>query len=271
KITVTYQGKAAHAGSAPWDGINALDAAVGAYVNVSLLRQEMKPDWRATGIITKGGDAANIIPEETKMDFTIRALETANMLKLKEKLEACLKAAATATGCSVELEQEGPLVENMMGNEVMSDIFEEFAKKLDPPMLLILPFIYLRTTERRTAVQTCHFMRLRTVKKSVVISCVTFGGTATDASGSSTDAGNVSHVLPVIHPMFKLNTTAVNHTEEFTKVTNTEESFDITLTTAKALALTAIEVMRDPELMKKIKKQFESEVKDNTVTARSKL
>ncbi|CAN7946356.1 unnamed protein product, partial [Ixodes hexagonus] len=172
-------------------------------------------------IITKGGDVANIIPEETKMDFTIRALETANMLKLKEKLETCLKAAATATGCSVELEQEGPLVENMMGNEVMSDIFEEFAKKLGK----IIFFKIRRSTN--------------------------------DASGSSTDAGNVSHVLPVIHPMFKLNTTAVNHTEEFTKVTNTEESLDITLTTAKALALTAIEVMRDPELMKKIKKQFE--------------
>lgn len=49
KLLVTYEGKPAHAGGAPWDGINALDAAVGAYVNVSMLRQQMKPDYRATG------------------------------------------------------------------------------------------------------------------------------------------------------------------------------------------------------------------------------
>lgn len=48
-IVVKYSGLAAHAGNNPWDGINALDGAVGGYVNVSLLRQQMKPDWRATG------------------------------------------------------------------------------------------------------------------------------------------------------------------------------------------------------------------------------
>ncbi|CAN8018984.1 unnamed protein product, partial [Ixodes persulcatus] len=50
RISVKYEGATAHAAAAPWNGINALDAAVGAYVNVSLLRQQMKPEWRATGI-----------------------------------------------------------------------------------------------------------------------------------------------------------------------------------------------------------------------------
>ncbi|EEC10274.1 conserved hypothetical protein, partial [Ixodes scapularis] len=48
QLLVTYDGKPAHAGGAPWDGINALDAAMGAYVNVSMLRQQMNPDYRAT-------------------------------------------------------------------------------------------------------------------------------------------------------------------------------------------------------------------------------
>ncbi|CAN8018975.1 unnamed protein product, partial [Ixodes persulcatus] len=217
QIHVTYDGKPAHAGAAPWDGINALDAAVGAYVNVSMLRQQMKPDYRATGIFKEGGAAANIIPEHTEMEFTLRAQDRKNVLILKEKLESCFKAAATATGCSVEIKDGGPLVDNLISSEPMSKVFEAFA---------------------------------RAVGKLIIIYGV-------DENTGSTDAGNVSHVLPTLHPYFELNSTGFNHTEEFTKATNTPESFDLTLKTAKALALTALEVMRDPEFLKEIKKQFE--------------
>lgn len=76
--------------------------------------------------------------------------------------------------------------------------------------------------------------------------------------GASTDAGNVSNVLPVIHPTFRLDTRAVNHTPDFTKASGTPDSFERSLTTAKALALTALEVIRDPELLKSIKEEFEA-------------
>ncbi|EEC14165.1 conserved hypothetical protein [Ixodes scapularis] len=76
--------------------------------------------------------------------------------------------------------------------------------------------------------------------------------------GASTDAGSVSYVVPLIHPTFRLDTRAVNHTPEFTKVAGSPDSLDRTLTAAKALALTALEVIRDPELLKSIKEEFEA-------------
>lgn len=50
-MTVKYYGKASHAAAYPWEGVNALDAAVLAYNNLSVLRQQMKPTWRVHGEI----------------------------------------------------------------------------------------------------------------------------------------------------------------------------------------------------------------------------
>lgn len=49
RMLVKYYGKASHAAAYPWEGVNALDAAVLAYNNISVLRQQLKPDWRIHG------------------------------------------------------------------------------------------------------------------------------------------------------------------------------------------------------------------------------
>ena len=72
-LQITYTGKAAHAAAFPWEGLNALDAAVMAYTSISVLRQQMKPKWRVHGVITNGGAKPNIIPEKTSMEYYIRA------------------------------------------------------------------------------------------------------------------------------------------------------------------------------------------------------
>ena len=96
-VVVTYKGHAAHAAAFPWEGINALDAAVMAYNNISVLRQQMKPTWRVHGIITEGGVKPNIIPEYTQLEYMIRALTDKELEVLKEKVIACFEAAASAT------------------------------------------------------------------------------------------------------------------------------------------------------------------------------
>ena len=102
-LRVTYTGKAAHAAAYPWEGLNALDAAVMAYNNISVLRQQMKPDWRVMGIVINGGAKPNIIPEKTELLYTVRAPRTADLVELKKRVEACFEAAATATGCEVSI------------------------------------------------------------------------------------------------------------------------------------------------------------------------
>ena len=97
-VTVTYTGQSAHAAAFPWEGINALDAAVSAYNNVSMLRQQMKPTWRVHGIFTEAGVKPNIIPERAQLQFYVRAPTKGDLDTLTNKIHACFDAAAQATG-----------------------------------------------------------------------------------------------------------------------------------------------------------------------------
>lgn len=102
-VTVEYFGKASHASQSPWEGINALDAAVMAYTNIGLMRQQLHPTLRVHGIILEGGKAANVIPDYTRSTYTVRAPKYAEVEVLKKRVEKILKSAATATGCTVKL------------------------------------------------------------------------------------------------------------------------------------------------------------------------
>ena len=91
-------GKTAHAAAAPWEGINALDAAVACYNNVSMMRQQMKPNNRIHGIIVDGGQKPNIIPERSELSFNIRASKDVEVTELVERLRKCAEGAVSATG-----------------------------------------------------------------------------------------------------------------------------------------------------------------------------
>lgn len=104
KLTADFYGKAAHAGATPWQGHNALDAAVSSYVSISMLRQQIKPAERIHGVITDGGEAPNIIPEKTSMVYGVRSRTAAECNALVHRVQSCFTAAATATDCEVKAE-----------------------------------------------------------------------------------------------------------------------------------------------------------------------
>ncbi|KAF9769458.1 hypothetical protein IL306_013122 [Fusarium sp. DS 682] len=104
KLTANFFGKSAHAGATPWQGHNALDAAVSSYVNISMLRQQIKPAERIHGVITNGGEAPNIIPEKTSMVYGVRGRTADECNDLIRRVTACFEAAATATDCQVQTE-----------------------------------------------------------------------------------------------------------------------------------------------------------------------
>ena len=97
-VIVTYKGHSAHAAAFPWEGINALDAAVIAYNNTSVLRQQLKPTWHVHGIITEGGVKPNIIPDRAQVIYNIRGPNDKELNTVAEKVTSCFQAAAEATG-----------------------------------------------------------------------------------------------------------------------------------------------------------------------------
>jgi amidohydrolase len=204
-IDVEFHGKDSHAAFAPQLGINALDAFVQAYVNVSTLRQALYPTDKIHGIITHGGDAPNIIPSYTRSSWYVRAATRERMEELYGRVMACFEAAAVATGCSWNVEQMGHPYEDMVNNPVMVELFAANAAALG------------RTMGR--------------------------GADEEPGAAGSTDMGNVSHVVPSIHPFLTINPgEAVNHQPEFAAHTVTADGRKAIHDGALAMAWTIIDL-----------------------------
>ncbi|KAH9512640.1 hypothetical protein Btru_039012 [Bulinus truncatus] len=122
-VNVTFKGKASHAASYPWDGINALDAAVLCYQSVSCLRQQMKPEWRVHGVITNGGEKPNIIPEKSELLYYARTPSLSELKELQRKLSGCFDGAAAATGCTVSYKFDEKCYDSLKSNDTLASLY----------------------------------------------------------------------------------------------------------------------------------------------------
>ncbi|XP_066927454.1 xaa-Arg dipeptidase-like [Clytia hemisphaerica] len=215
---VIFKGKTAHAAAAPWEGINALDAAVACYNNVSMLRQQMKPTNRIQCTIVDGGERPNIIPERAEMVWDLRTQKDEDLTILLKQWMECAKGAAKSTGCEVEFIKDCLTCLSLNTNQVMIDLYMENAKSLGVPF------------------EDDHMRELLQ---------------------ASTDMGNVSAMKPSIHPCFKIKSEETNHNHGFTKAAGSEESQLPTLNSAKSMAMTAIDIVCEEGLLEKVQKSFE--------------
>uniref|UniRef100_A0A8C6NQL3 Peptidase M20 domain containing 2 n=1 Tax=Nothobranchius furzeri TaxID=105023 RepID=A0A8C6NQL3_NOTFU len=223
RVAVKYRGKASHASAYPWEGINALDAAVLAYNNLSLLRQQLKPDWRLHGEKQNIQNLKpNIIPAYSELEYFLRTPLLSELNNLKAKAEACFRAAGEATGCQVSTLLSSDYIRhpyfNILPNSTLENLYESNGKALG--------------MEFPEQPGICNYL------------------------AGSTDFGNVSFVMPGIHPFFYIGTDALNHTEEYTEAAGAEKAQLHTLRTAKALAMTAVDVVCCPELLQRVRDNF---------------
>jgi len=129
----TFEGKTAHAGAKPYEGVNALDAVVMLYNGVSVLRQQLRDGTRIHGIVLDGGTAANSIPDRCRIRLEIRAKELEYYNEVVEKVINCAKAAALATGCRLEYSQFERTCLGLNENPELVKIFREKLVELGVP------------------------------------------------------------------------------------------------------------------------------------------
>ncbi|XP_014771841.1 xaa-Arg dipeptidase [Octopus bimaculoides] len=218
-LNIQFTGKASHASSAPWNGVNALDAAVLCYQNISCLRQQMKPTWRVHGIIKNGGIAPNIIPEFSEMEYFIRAPIKGELDTIVDKVICCANGAATATGCSLNYKLIQPGYWSLISNNTLADLFEKNSKTL--------------SLEEDSGL-------------------VRYGG--------STDMGNISHIVPSIHPKFDIGARCHQHTRDFATAAGSPDAQEITLKIAECIALTAVDILQNPSLVQQMKSQLQEDL-----------
>lgn len=182
-LTVEYHGREAHAAATPHFGVNALDAFVHAYNGVSVLRQQFEAGDRVHGVVDVGGVAPNVIPAYTRSRWVIRADTAARFETLREKVIACFEAAARATGCRLEITPVSEPYVDLRSDPVMTELFVANSALLGREM-------------------------------------PTFSETR-EPTFASSDMGNVSHIVPSLHPSLRIETDAVNHQPEFATATIT--------------------------------------------------
>ncbi len=221
-LHVTYRGVAAHASSQPFMGRNALDAASLAYQGIGLMRQQMPPSDRVHAIMS-GGDRPSIIPNEAEMTIYVRSLGTRTLMDLSARVEDIVRGAALMAGVEVDVDwDEHPMTLPVRNNAALVD--------------------------RWSATQA---RRGRTALPA---------GTVPDTVAASTDFGNVSHLVPGLHPMVKVSPTDVAlHTEGFARWAATPQAVDAAVDSAAGLAQVALDFLADPNFRRAVREDFDRE------------
>ena len=220
EVEVRYRGEPAHAAAMPHRGINALDALVLAYQSIGALRQHIQVTEKVHGIITDGGQAPNVVPERSAGAFYARAADRAALGVLKGRVEGCFRAGAEATGAKLEFEWGKADYLELRRNGPLELAFQQNAEALGRAFF---PFDKLPAGLQ-----------------------------------GSTDMGNVSHRVPSIHPLVAAAPLhLMTHQSEFTEYAGSEMGDQAALDGAKALAMTAIDVLCDESLKARAREVFE--------------
>jgi amidohydrolase len=218
RVEVQFEGKASHAASAPDEGVNALDAMIQLFVALGLLRQQLRDDARIHGVITHGGDAPNIIPALTRAEFSVRAADDAYQAEALAKFLACVEAAARATGTTAT-HQVRMGYASLKANPPLAETFTAHLTALGyPPDPLPSP------------------VRMR-----------------------STDMGNVTQAMPAIHPYISISREPIGfHTDAFREASITDRAHDAMIASAKAMALTGLDLLAEPERLRAVRAAFDA-------------
>lgn len=130
EAAVHYRGKESHAAVAPHLGVNAADAVTVAQVAIGVLRQQLAPGQLVHGIVTDGGLAANVIPGQATMHYAMRALESDSLRELEARIYACFAAGALAAGCEHEIENTSPSYAELKPDRWLTDVCREEMRRL---------------------------------------------------------------------------------------------------------------------------------------------
>jgi amidohydrolase len=213
----TFKGKSAHAAMAPHQGINALRAVILMFNNIDMLREHLRQDVRIHGIITKGGDRANVVPDLAQAEFICRAMDTGMMEKVFKKMVDCAKAAELVTGAKLEFK--------------------------DPRVFLSAP------------ITVPSFANL--VEKKVKSLGIREGEVKDFNEFASSDLGNVGFIFPTVNLWFKAAPEGVAlHSDAMREAAASDEAWKATITAGKAIALAAYDLLMNPERVKEIQRTF---------------
>lgn len=212
-LHLEFRGTAAHAAAAPSMGVNALDGLLLGWTAMSALRQLVRVDSRIHGIITNGGQAANIIPERAEATLIVRAADPVYLAELRDRVLACFQGAARATGAELTYEW-GETMDRVTTNPPLGAAFAANATALG------------RTMGPRRAGETSG---------------------STDMGNVSSAVPSIHPFLAISSERVPW------HSHAFAAAAREPAALEAMHVAAKALAFTAVDVLTRPELLRQAK------------------
>jgi metal-dependent amidase/aminoacylase/carboxypeptidase family protein len=192
--------------------VSAGSAATILHVALGLLRQHLSSRVRMSAITLSAGDVCNVIPASAVIEGEVRSTDAEEQEEVKRKFLDCVRAAALATGCTVEVTPVDPPYLPVIQHPVLADRFDAALSRLG------------RTPDDQV-------------------------GSHTDGlGGGSTDMGNVSQVVPSIHPLIAvLGTTGMPHTAAFAAETAGPAADDALFDGAYGMACAVVDLAVDAD------------------------
>ena len=225
RLHVAYEGLAAHAAASPHRGHNALDAAVLGYQNIAALRQHIRPDERIHGIFLESGSKPNIVPEYSSMEWYVRSKNARSLEPLKKRVLSCLEAGAMATSCTMTHDWIEPFYADMIDNETISTLYSANATRIGRSLM-------------------------EPDNESKVV--------------GSTDMGNVSYIVPSIHPMIGVAPPGVPiHTPDFAHFSRSESGDKAVIDGAKIMAMTVVDLWAQKTNFERAHQEFQQTFETN--------
>lgn len=206
-----FFGKPAHAAADPYNGVNALNAVIETFNGVNALRQHITMDARIHGIVTHGGEAVNVVPPYARCQFGVRSANSDYLKELAAKVVTIAEGAAMITGCELKVtERDTPYAERRPSYVL--------GRKYEANM----ETVGLDMTHRQSG-----------------------------RTWASTDFGNVSHHVPSVTGSFAISTEPIpGHSQQVVDASGSEYGYDQFIKVSKAMALTTLDILTDPELGK---------------------
>jgi amidohydrolase len=214
-VAVNYRGHESHASIAPHLGLNAGDAVTVAQVAIGLLRQHLAPGQQVHGIVTDGGRASNVIPASASMRYGVRAVDKTSLESVQRRVFDCFRAGALATGCECHIDESAPAYDALRSDPWLSNVFREEMNRCG-----------------------------RSPVSEWMETALPLG---------STDMGNVTQVLPGIHPIIGVEAGGASlHQPEFTAAAVTPSADKAVIDGSIMLARTVIRLAETPSQRERV-------------------
>ena len=222
-VVMEFEGQTSHAAASPHEGVNALNAAILAFMATHMLRQEARRDANLVihGIISEGGLVSNIIPDRAVCNFGVRSSDDAYLDEMVDKVARCAEGAALAMGATVKITKR----KGYSG------------KKVNEPLVEVLWNNYAaQGVQIRPWQETINGMPM-----------------------ASTDFGDVSQKIPAAGSSIAVTEPGTpGHSVQMADATMTEKGQEAMIVGTKALAMTLVELLVEPENLKRAKEYFDS-------------